>query len=283
MFGVVVNTFFTESQPLLVQKSAEFAISLLFDCDEVSSVVVVDGSETPKSAIKLFCDDNDVMYVHSGHKMSFAQAYNLGASYIKEEWIALMASDIYVLGNTFGSFKNFIDDHGDLPIGCLVPYLSRSDLDMQQAFVYDDLANVRVPAMTLNLNVIKRSVFEKVKGLSDDYSGNYTDMDFLIKLKNIGLDVFMIDAYANHYGSLTVTFGTDVNGPADRTVFTSKWPEMTSERGLWGIRMDKLIHSRRLRLLYRVETLLPSKITRRAKIPIWMARIADYQRIDRNR
>jgi GT2 family glycosyltransferase len=39
------------------------------------------------------------------------------------------------------------------------------------------------PIMSFNLNVFPRDVFEKIGGLSTNYTGNFNDIDMSLKLK----------------------------------------------------------------------------------------------------
>ena len=279
MFGVVVNTFLTDEHPPSVELSVQFAVSLVLNCPEVSSVVLVDGSARPSDTLGRFCARLGVRYHHAGRPLAFAEAYNQGAASLGEEWIALMASDVYVLPGTFADFRRFIEADPGRPIGCLIPYLSQSDFPVQEGTAGRPRTACRVPAMTLNLNVFRREVFESMGGLSEAYSGNFNDLDLSLRLKEAGLDTFLVDAYAHHYGSLTLRYGTNTRFLQDAEVFFAAHPDLRAERGLWNVRFDRLLESRRLRVLYRAATVVPSDTVRSRLLPWVLDHVARYQRL----
>lgn len=279
MFGVAVNTYLTPEHPPSVQMSALFAVSLLLNCPEVSTIVLVDGSAQPSGVLASFCADHGISYLHAGRPLSFAEAYNAAAAQLTDEWIALMASDVYVLPDTFAAFKRFIEANPDLPIGCLIPYLSQSDFRPQEGLVGRPRVACRVPTMTMNLNVFRRTVYADVGGLSESYSGNFNDVDLAIRLKERGLETLLIDAYAHHYGSLTLKYGSNTSYAKDSAAFFAQRPELEHPRGLWSMRLDRLFESRRLRWLYRAAVAVPSDTIRGHALPWVLDRIARYQRL----
>lgn len=279
MFGVVVNTYLTPEHPPSVQMSALFSVSLLLNCPEVSAIVLVDGSAEPSETFEAFCAAHGVAYLHAGRAMGFAEAYNAGVARLSTEWIALMASDIYALPDTFAAFKRFIEDNPDRPIGCLIPYLSQSDFRAQEGLPSRPRTAARVPVMTINLNVFHRDVYLEMGGLSEEYSGNYNDVDLAIRLKEKGLETYLIDAYAHHYGSLTLRYGTSTRFENDRAAFFSRRPDLLDPRGWWSLRFDRLFDSYRLKWLYRAAAAVPSDTIRDRALPWVFDRVARYQRL----
>lgn len=259
--------------------SALFSVSLLLNCPEVSAVVLVDGSVEPSKTFETFCATHSVEYVHTGKAMSFAEAYNAGVARLNTDWIALMASDVYVLPGTFAAFKQFIEDNPDLSVGCLIPYLSQSDFRPQEGLPNRDRTNALVPVMTINLNVFRRGVYIEMGGLSEKYSGNYNDVDMAVRLRDKGLSIYLVDAYAHHYGSLTLRYGTNTRLEQDKETFFSQRPDLLSPHGWWALRFDQLFESRRLKWMYRAAAAVPSDTVRSHALPWVLDRVARYQRL----
>ena len=208
MFGVTVNHFRKADHPISVQQSTKFALSLLKNCDEVTTIVVIDSSEQYDPDLDDFCRSINASYYHYGKILSFAEAYNRGVALLGEEWVVTMASDIYVLPDTFSLFENFIRTHPNTPIGCLVPYLSTSDYPLQEGSRLKKRQSCYAGIMTYNLNVFPKSVFESIGGLSTEYSGNFNDIETSLQLKGMKLEVILVDSFAYHYGRMTLQHGS---------------------------------------------------------------------------
>jgi GT2 family glycosyltransferase len=253
MFGVVVNYFFKEGYPLSVEQSAKFTLSLLKNCQEVTTIILVDGSAQPDENFQKFCESLGIKYAHNGRSMSFAEAYNYGVSLLNEEWVVTMASDIYVYPDSFSRFSKFIETYPDLNIGCLIPYLSRCDLPIQQTAQFSKRPDAYASLMTFNMNVFKKEVFEKIGGMTTKYSGNFNDIEMALQLKEMGLDIFLVGgSNVLHYGSLTLRHGTNVNAKNDYKQFYENHPEMRRGGGIWNLKADALFKSPILKLLYRL-------------------------------
>jgi GT2 family glycosyltransferase len=285
MFGIVVNYFSKDSYPPSVKESAKFAVSLLKNCPEVASIILVDGSAEPNPELQKYCQSLSVRYEHFGREMSFAEAYNYGASMISENWICTMASDIYVLPDTFTKFSQFINNHPDLSIGCLIPYLSTCDLPLQRTFHTGKRFNAYSPLMTFNLNVFPSNVFKQIGGLSSKYTGNFNDIDMTIKLKKMGLNVFLIDSYVHHYGRLTLRHGSNVKARTDWEQFYADYPELKSCSDLWNLKLDYFIRHPVLKFIYQITNRSKLRIIRsqslRKSINKWLYKtIPHWQKVD---
>ena len=258
MFGVVVNYFSNKSFPLKIKQSAKFALSLLLNCEDVSSVVLSDGSNEPDEEMKNYCESLMIKYVHQGKKTNFGESFNYGVSFLEEEWIALMNSDIYVYPDTFLQFHRFIERHSNLNIGCLIPYLAKSDFPLQANSIR---RNAYASLMTYNLNIFKKEVLARIGGVSTDFSGCFNDVDACIKLKRLGLDVYIVGhAYALHYGRLTIdTCGQEFLD--DEKVFLSKYPQLYDKNGFWYLKTDKFLRSGFLKLLFYLVRCFSSKLS----------------------
>lgn len=262
-FGVVVNYFSKPSHPASVKYSAKFALTLLKNCSEVSQIVLVDGSATNDHELQIFCESLDVRYLHSGKLMSFAEGYNYGVDYLTEEWIATMASDIYVTPTTFSGMKSFIESNRQLNIGCLIPYLSKSDLPTQQYLTSFFSRDCLAPGMTFNLNVFKKSIYQELGGMTKEYTGNFNDIEMWLKMNEQGLETYLVgQSYAVHYGQLTLNYGSNTNTQIDREKFYKKHPELFEKNGIFSMKFAKILKSKRLKILYELNNFLPLKIRR---------------------
>jgi GT2 family glycosyltransferase len=260
-FGVVVNYFSKESHPISVVYSAKFALSLLKNCPEVTEIVLSDGSASRDEEMERFCESLDIQYLHSGRMLSFAEGYNYGAARLTEEWIVTMASDIYVTPTTFTAMGKFIVNNNDLNIGCLIPYLSKSDLPTQQYLTSFFSRDCLSPGMTFNLNVFKKSVFESFGGMTKEYTGNFNDIEMWLKLEEKGLSTFLVgESYAVHYGQLTLNYGSNTNASKDSEHFYKNHPELYDKNGFFHMKFDKIFRSKRLKIMYAANRLLPAGI-----------------------
>jgi GT2 family glycosyltransferase len=285
MFGVAVNYFSTKDHPPSVKESARFAVALLKNCPEVTSIILVDGSAERDPELQNYCESINIKYEHCGKTMSFAEAYNYGVSMLPEEWICTMASDIYVFPDTFTKFRNFIEKYPNLSIGCIIPYLSRCDLPLQRTSQASQRFNCYFPIMSFNLNIFPRHIFKEIGGLSHRYSGNFNDIDTTIKLKKLGLSVFLVDTYVHHYGRLTLRHGTNVNARSDWEQFYNDYPELKCDSDLWNLRLDYFLIHPMLKFIYQVTHRSNLRIIRsksmRKSIVTWIYEIIPrWQKID---
>ncbi|BBI31796.1 glycosyltransferase family 2 protein [Cohnella abietis] len=261
-FGVVVNYFSKPNHPISVKYSVQFALSLLKNCPEVTEIVLSDGSENPDDQLRNFCDSLNMRYLHSGKILSFPEGYNAGVQQLTTEWIVTMASDVYVTPTTFTAIDQFISQHKNpKQIGCLIPYLSKSDLPTQQYTNTMLSRNCQSPGMTFNLNVFRREVYDLVGGMTQDYTGNFNDFEMCLKLRENNLKVYLVgDSYAVHYGQLTLKFGSNTSVDQDKNKFYSNHPHLFERNGLWDMRFNHFFESKSMRSLYTLRNLLPRQL-----------------------
>jgi len=284
MFGVAVNHFHKPEHPVSVRQSTKFALSLLKNCPEVTTIFLVDSSEKYDADLDEFCQTLGVNYRHYGRTLSFAEAYNFGVACLDEEWVVTMASDIYVRPETFGVFRQFIENNPAIPIGCLIPYLSSSDYIVQEATINWPKPSCYCGVMTYNLNVFPKAVFTELGGLSNKFSGNYNDIDTSIRLKNMGLKIVLVSNYVQHYGRLTLPHGTNVKSGVDEAQFRLEHPDFAGDAGRWGLRLDKLLEHRILKLISKLSfTFRPRRFRGSigSSLELWVLRnLPAIQRID---
>ena len=252
MFGVTVNHFSRPDHPISIRQSTKFALSLLKNCQEVTTIYVIDSSEEYDPDLAAFCQSIGVNYRHYGRVLSFSEAYNYGVDCLNEDWIVTMASDIYVQPNTFALFKQFIENNPNLPIGCLIPYLSSCDYAVQEASANSVKNSCYPGVMTYNLNVFPKAVFQRLGGLSSKYSGNFNDIETSIQLKDMNLKIILVNTFAHHYGRLTLHYGSNVKGNADVILFQQNRPEFLGDIGKYQVRLDQFLDHPTLKLLFRL-------------------------------
>ena len=254
MFGVAINHFQKPGHPLSVQQSTQFAVALLKNCLEVTSIIVIDSSADSNGDLSDYCLRVGAKYVHYGRVLSFSEAYNLGVGQLQEEWVATMASDIYVLPDTFTVFKRFIETHPVLPIGCLIPYLSTSDYPPQEASRLGQKRCCYSGIMTYNLNIFPKQVFGAIGGLSNQYSGNFNDIETSLRLRAMDLQVVLVDSFAYHYGRMTLQHGSTTDLTEDCKVFRRNHPQMLSSHLSSRVRLDRIYTHPLLRAVYSISS-----------------------------
>jgi GT2 family glycosyltransferase len=253
VFGVVVNHYWRPINGLAVLESARFTVSLLARCPEVSEIVMVDAGPEPSPGIAGFCDEVGALYIHVDGGLSFADAFNTGALRTSSPWIGLICSDVYVQPETFASLAAFAERHRDEPIGCIVPYLSVGDVQTQTLGpFFPRRFDARIPIMSINLNVFPRQAWESIGGVPTGLSGNYNDIAMCIELALRGFGVYIAgQAYATHYGSLTIRGATETNSQVDRSFFSLLYREWLRDGAPFGVAADRLMDDRLLAWAYR--------------------------------
>lgn len=280
MFGVAVNHFQKPGHPASVQQSTRFALSLLKNCAEVTTVFVVDSSEKYDEGLANYCQTIGVNYRHYDRALAFAEAYNFGVACLDEEWVVTMASDIYVRPETFTLFKQFIEDNPQVPIGCLIPYLSNSDYWVQEASPNWPKPTCYCGIMTYNLNVFPKATFQRLGGLSDKYSGNFNDIETSIQLRSMGLKIVLVSNFVQHYGRLTLQHGLngiDYSGDFDQ--FRHDHPSFVGHSGVLPIKLHKFLEHPVLKIAAILAGRAKSPRLRQG-LDCWLyQRIAAFQRI----
>jgi GT2 family glycosyltransferase len=267
-FGVVVNYFSKPTHPVSVKYSVKFALSLLKNCPEVIEIVLSDGSANRDDELNGFCSSLDIQYLHSGKILTFSEGYNAGVRQLTSDWVVTMASDIYVTPTTFTAINQFITNSKDPNrIGCLIPYLSKSDLPTQQYANSLISRDCRSPGMTFNLNVFNRRVYDLVGGVTKDFTGNFNDFEMCLKLREHDLNVYLVgNSYAVHYGQLTLRFGSHTDSDSDSIAFYKKHPELYEKGGFWSMKFNTFFESKILKAMYFPIRLFPAQFKRKYTI-----------------
>lgn len=232
--GIAVNYYWKPGFSESTRACAGLALRMVRENAGVDTVLLVDGSPSPDLAMEEICRSCDVRYHHAGRELSFSQGYNLGWRTLSEPLVGLMASDIFAPKRTIETLVSALEPRD---VGCVFPYLSQCDYPAQMA------ASVRAPVtcepsgMTLNLNLFKRGVLEKVGGVDETFSGAYNDVLLMMAIRRAGHRVVQVGGtYVNHLGQITISQGTTYKREADRVRFQTVYAEYFTPVGKWHIR-----------------------------------------------
>jgi GT2 family glycosyltransferase len=232
--GFVINYYCRPSYLTSRRTSAELSILTLKENLGVSTIVVVDGSPVPDPEIEIFCRKNGVKYLYPGGDLTFAQGFNVGWKSLDEDYIGLMASDIFVPQGTIEKLFGWVKKPD---IGCVFPYLSFSDYKAQMPSFVRQPITCEPTAMTLNLNIFKRDVLSQAGGVDEGFLGCYNDIILLVKIREMGYRAVLVgDTFVTHLGKMTISQGSNYNKDVDRKNFEIQYPHLSAKYGKFGIR-----------------------------------------------
>lgn len=245
--GVVVNYYTNyssvESHEVLVAATG-LSLRLLKMNPSVGTVILVDGSEESDEKMKEVCEDIGVRYYHDGKKISYAKAYNIGWQSLTEPYIGLMANDIVPF--PLDTIQILLDWLKRPDIGCVFPYLTSNSLrggeTQRPGFWGRGSRTCELTSMTLNLNLFKRSVLEKIGGLDENYLFGYAEPILLIKIRSLGFRVVLVgDTRAFHYEKLTKSLGESTLAEElyleDSQRWYKEYPRYASKRGIANLNL----------------------------------------------
>lgn len=264
MFFHVINHFQPEGAGPHIEASTLFSASLAVRSPLVAKVLVVDGSrhENPALAAALRAFGAD--YHHAGRSLGFAEGYNLGLSRSDQPWTILCANDIYPSLDIFRALHDASGKGLDSTVGCVVTYLTRSDLGLQAAWDLAGAAPVDIPLMTLNINAFPTEYLRSIGGVPQEFSGAYNDVMMSYRIKQDGRRILLAPVQCMHFGSLTLDTGpSSVDFDTDCAHMPKAYPQLYQEGGIWELDIGQFANSRLLKLMAKAIWLLP--VNRRAK------------------
>ncbi len=229
----IVNYYWRPNYPETIRLSAWLAIQSLKIVDIVGDILLVDGSLEGDNEIRLICEKEKIMYVHKGKELRFAEGYNCWKM-LSSQYIGLMASDIIVNPIAIQKLYKVITVER---VGCVFPYLDRCDYQ-GQIYSYVRKAKTCEPTfMTLNLNIFKREVLEKINGIDENFSGGYNDILTLLQIRRSGYKALLVGAtQVTHLGKMTVSNGTNYDWEKDSIKFKTSYPEYWDKISRWNIK-----------------------------------------------
>ncbi len=228
--SVVVN-YFNPKRSGYLRQTAFFALASLRESAEGDcEVLLADGSGQVCDAMADHCREEGAVYLPVGAPESFAQTYNRGAAAATGNVLVLCASDIFVAPGWIEGVAQHLERTG---AAMVCPYLSYSDYAAQCSSAVARRNPFAPCAMTINLNAIRRDVWNQVGSLDTSFSGNYNDVDYLIRLRRAGQSAVVADCGAiTHLGSATLRVSTLVDAGKDSETFRSKHGEF-AYAGFW--------------------------------------------------
>ena len=145
-----------------------------------------------------------------------------------------MASDIIVNSLAIQNLYKVITDER---VGCVFPYLDRCDYQ-GQIYAYVRKAKTCEPTfMTLNLNIFRHEVLEKINGIDENFSGGYNDAITLMRIRKLGYKVILVGStQVTHLGKMTVSNGTTYDWENDSKTFKRNYPEYWDKISRWNIK-----------------------------------------------
>lgn len=204
----------------------------------VGTIVVVDGSPESDVAMKAACGTIGVRYDHAGHRISYVDGYNRGWRSLEEPYIALMANDILPHPP---ALERLLDWVKRPDVGCTFPYMCSFRLYADETQAPGFLKRGRVTcepgSMTLNLNLFKRDVLEKIGGLDRNYLHGFNEPILLIKIRTLGYRAVMVGGTrVFHYEKLTKVLGQSTLITPEYETDTERWfeeyPHHASRKGI---------------------------------------------------
>ena len=223
-------------------------------------IIVVENNSVEEKTFSYYKQiENDkitvVTYAPSeGEGFNYSKVNNYGVSFAKGEYVLLLNNDTEVI--TVNWLEEMLMYAQREDVACVGAKLYYPDKTIQHAGVVLALGAHRtaghshymqhrenlgymgrlcytqdVSAVTGACLLVKKALFEKVGGLGEDFAVSLNDVDFCLKLRELGyLNVFTPFAELYHYES--ISRGSDMNGNnAERynkesDYFKAKWKEV---------------------------------------------------------
>ena len=226
--SIVVN-YFNPTQNVYLRQTALYALESLVQTTKRAEceVICADGSGRVCEAMSAYARERGIVYVPSERVEMFAETYNRGCALAAGDVLVLCASDIVVSGTTWLAELIAPLNRGDAAMVC--PYLSYADYIAQCYLAPLRRSTFEPCCLTLNVNAVRRETWESVGPLSTAYTGNYNDIDYLIRLRRRGLKAVIADCgLITHLGSATLSVSSQLRREQDERVFAEKNPEFAT-------------------------------------------------------
>jgi hypothetical protein len=239
---VVINYYNPSNNQVLLHQT--FLCVLKYKENACVNVIVTDGSGYLNNTLDEFLKNNNAFYVYSKTPLSFSKGYNQGVEYsinnFNSKIIVLSANDIFVDKNSIKKMKFKLLN--DKELGCVIPYLSNSDL-LEQNSKYGDFD--RLPGgMTLNVNMFWRDDLIKIGLVPEDLSGYFNDMIMFYKLINVEKKILLTDAGPIiHLGKATTSLNSTAAFEDDKVIFEKNYPTLKATNRNLNLKYSKFYQS----------------------------------------
>jgi GT2 family glycosyltransferase len=191
-------------------------------------LILVDGSGKITDAVAETCSKRGWIYLQCPHKGAFARIYNQGMEAATGDYRVWMASDIFV---TSGWEQKLIAEMQRTGAMMAAPYLTNSDYPGQVFNWVVKMKTFAPSSLTFNLNMITADCFKEIGGMDDRFTGNFNDLDYLVRIRKAGKEVIIVDCgQIAHMARATSSVASTFNWDQDRDRFVEKYPELALKK-----------------------------------------------------
>lgn len=190
-------------------------------------IIVVDNNSTDNSVVKLRQKFPEISIFQSDHNIGFAAANNIGASHAEGQYLYLLNPDTVVEEGTIDELYNFLSSHpfagaagsylknpdGTFQFSCYpFPTLSRElwrllHLDSLIPFgsypqhKWDTKSPQKCDVVQGTSLMIKRSIWDSLKGLDEIFFMYSEEVDFCYRLMKAGFENYWVPtSIVTHFG-----------------------------------------------------------------------------------
>jgi GT2 family glycosyltransferase len=229
--SIIVNYFNPDRNPR-VEAMVRFCLECYASHTKVPhEIILVDGSGHDESSLETVCKTRGWHCLICPDRGAFARIYNLGMREARGEYRAWSASDIFVCS---GWDTRLLAEMERTHAWMAAPYLTNSDYVTQIRLWPFRMKTFRASSMTFNLNVLTRACVERVGLMDDRFSGNYNDIDYLIRIRQAGGHAVIADAgQVLHVARGTSSVASTFRLEQDLERFLEKYPELRTRRRGW--------------------------------------------------
>jgi len=187
-------------------------------------LILVDGSGKKTEAVAEECQKRGWIYLECPQKGAFSRIYNQGMEAATGDYRVWMASDLFV---TSGWDLKLIAEMQRTGAMMATPYLTNSDYPGQVLNWVVKMRTFTPCWMTFNLNMITRECFEKIGGMDERFTGNFNDMDYMIRIRKAGGEAIIVNCnQIAHLARATSSVASTFNWYQDRDRLQEKYPEL---------------------------------------------------------
>jgi GT2 family glycosyltransferase len=246
---VIINYFNPAGSKKLLYQTL-FAVAC-YNLNDPATIILVDGSGKQDPELSKLQGGNNFVYLFSEQPLSFAEGYNRGIEYAlrntDSEHVLLSANDIFVDPKTIERLLNSLTGE----VGCAIPYLSNSDL-----YIQNDKFNwkPRFPAgMTLNVNLFRKADLVAINKVPEDFSGYFNDVIMAHRLMTqLKKKIILVNAGTIvHLGRATTSLSSSAHFQKDLDVFSKNYPDLALSNKILPVNQFVFAQNNIDRLIFR--------------------------------
>lgn len=192
-----------------------------------AEVLAVDNNSQDKTREEIKKFGKSVILIESLENLGFAKACNLAASKASENYFFFLNPDTEILNDALDKLLEFAENHSE--VGLIAPRLIKKNGEIQPSvkklptllgviceyylrqkgsyheFIPKSENPVEVEAVYGAAMLVKKDIFQKIKGFDEKYFIYYEDLDLCRKIKNIGKKIiYYPDARVMHEVGVSV-------------------------------------------------------------------------------